>query len=71
MNGTNRNEGRVEVCSNNAWGTVCDDFWSNFDATVACRQLGFSPLGKIPDNVHSAVITVTVVTFSLLVFEFG
>ena len=43
--GTNQYEGRVEICNNSAWGTVCDDSWSTFDARVACRQLGFSSIG--------------------------
>jgi deleted-in-malignant-brain-tumors protein 1 len=32
----------VEICNNNVWGTVCDNFWGTTDAQVACRQLGFS-----------------------------
>ncbi len=33
-------EGRLEVCINNAWGTVCDSRFGTEDAMVACAHLG-------------------------------
>lgn len=52
QDGPNVREGRVEVCINNAWGTVCNNLFGVDDAIVTCTQMNFSSEGKIciPQN---------------------
>ena len=38
MGGSNSLEGRVEVCINRAWGTICDNGFNAEDATVICNH---------------------------------
>jgi len=42
VDGPDNFEGRVEICHNNLWGTVCDNNWNANSGIVTCRQLGFS-----------------------------
>ena len=42
VGGSFSNKGRLEVCLNSAWGSVCDSVgvFTRDEAKVACRQLG-------------------------------
>ena len=58
VGGSSEYEGRVEICINRVWGTVCATDtrswwwwwnprydWGTPDSTVVCRQLGHPELG--------------------------
>lgn len=47
VGGSGSHEGRVEVCVNRAWGTICDNNWTTEDANIVCSQLGFQYRGKL------------------------
>ena len=39
---SNDTVGRLEICYDGYWGSVCDDYADDVVADVACRQLGHS-----------------------------
>ena len=47
VGGTRLNEGRVEICMDKTWGTVCGDFLDSNDASAICVQLEYSEFGLL------------------------
>ena len=45
IGGMTSSEGRVEICINNVWGTVCDNGWTVDDSNVACKKAGYQAFG--------------------------
>ncbi|XP_022099140.1 scavenger receptor cysteine-rich domain-containing group B protein-like [Acanthaster planci] len=52
VGGPNRTSGRVEVHKDGNWGTICDNDWDLTDASVLCRQLGFSDAEEATTGAH-------------------
>ena len=51
VGGISQYRGRVEVCLNKAWGTVCAySNWGSQEAKIVCRQIGALTIGiyKVP-----------------------
>lgn len=46
VNGSGLFNGRLELCLNGAWGTVCSHQFNGPDAVVVCRSLGYSRFRK-------------------------
>ena len=71
VNGSQPHEGRVEVCFNETWGTICDHirptYWNTSEANVVCKHLGYTEACKkfhVPD--HAAI---TIFIDNVLIFR--
>ncbi|CAC5424581.1 unnamed protein product [Mytilus coruscus] len=51
IDGAQEHEGRLEIYLNGAWGTVCDDYFDDIDATVACYDLGYCSGQVVSSNL--------------------
>ena len=52
VDGTTLHEGRLEVCVNSSWITVCDENWKYRNVRVVCRQLGYREEGKDSESIY-------------------
>ena len=77
VNGETVYEGRVEICINKVWGTVCStnstNFWSAFkwtskDTNVVCRQLQHMGLGMKYKINH--LLLFTIINFYTIIISF-
>lgn len=42
VDGLTPNDGKVEICRDGLWGSLCNDKWDHREAAVVCRQLGYN-----------------------------
>ncbi|XP_033124328.1 uncharacterized protein LOC117122741 [Anneissia japonica] len=51
INGYSNREGNIIVRQNGTWGYVCNEIWTQENANVACKQLGYTAsesIGSVP-----------------------
>ncbi len=40
-------EGKVQICEDGRWKNLCDTFWTEEDAKVACKSLNYTAAGRL------------------------
>ena len=56
VGGSTEYEGRVEVCINRVWGTICGTYWPRRNSNIVCKQLGHMELGIDMINSYNIII---------------
>ena len=55
FDGSYRVTGRIEVCTNSTYNSVCDYGWDDVDALVFCRNYFFNNLGISSSNISELI----------------
>ena len=63
-------EGRLEVCSNGIWGTVCGTGFNAIDAYVVCKELGLGLAGVYIDVLVTAHIILSICFRTYYIYQF-
>ena len=51
-------EGRVELCHDGVWGSICNTGWDKTDALIICQQLGYAKTGNFTMTYYLLSTTV-------------
>ena len=54
-------EGKVKICINGTWNSVCSRSWDISDATVVCQQLGY-------DECKYTLLLVSLLLYSIPIY---
>ena len=53
VDGSTVSEGRLEICHNGQWGTICNQGWTDSRATQVCSRLGLPTYSKLLDHFNT------------------
>ena len=69
VGGSLESEGRLEVCVNQLWGTVCSRYWDYEETRIACRQLGHQELGNKLHHLLNFLNLVNVIIIAIQTYS--
>ncbi len=68
-NSQSPNSGRLEICFNRAWGTICRNSMNTQGYNVACKQLGYQPYGEFVLCQIQPIDNIKIIGRRLLLFK--
>ena len=53
VDGSTVSEGRLEICHNGQWGTICNQGWTDSRAAQVCSRLGLPTYSELLDHFNT------------------